>query len=279
MEPFAFLHGFIGPTDNNQSHLRSQKQERSNRSFRVPATVLEIAGYAIAVSVLASLNLYVMVRPANPVSDEPNQKPLVDSQLGSMGDELGAATSATISAATEVLTAQPKFQLTDLGAYNSKASHNRAASVAAPTAFTTSTRSTISSPTAPLQATRIVLKRSERIVYVYQGEQELARFPVAVGKPGWETPLGAFHVSSMVKNPGWTHPFTGEIMPPGSNNPLGERWIEFWTDGTNSIGFHGTSNRASVGQAASHGCVRMYNEDIEQMYQWVSEHTPVIVQP
>lgn len=129
-----------------------------------------------------------------------------------------------------------------------------------------------------VQATRIVLKRSERRVYAYQGEQELASFPVAVGKPGWETPLGTFAVKTMVENPGWTHPFTGKVMSPESDNPLGERWIEFWTDGRNSIGFHGTPNRASVGQAASHGCVRMYDEDIQALFDWVSEGTPVIVE-
>lgn len=131
----------------------------------------------------------------------------------------------------------------------------------------------------PIQATRIVLKRGERRVYVYQGEQELASFPVAVGKPGWETPAGTFAVKTMAENPGWTHPFTGKVMSPESDNPLGERWIEFWTDGYNSIGFHGTPNRASVGQAASHGCVRMYDEDIQKLFNWVSEGTPVIVEP
>lgn len=130
----------------------------------------------------------------------------------------------------------------------------------------------------PVQATHLVLKRGERRVYAYQGEQELASFPVAVGKPGWETPVGTFEVKTMVENPGWTHPFTGKVMSPESANPLGERWIEFWTDGYNSIGFHGTPNRASVGQAASHGCVRMYNEDIQELFNWVSEGTPVIVE-
>jgi len=133
--------------------------------------------------------------------------------------------------------------------------------------------------TIPVQATQIVLKRSERRLFVYQGETELASYPVAVGRPGWETPLGTFQVRTMVKNPGWTHPETGVVLPPGSSNPLGERWIEFWTDGFYSIGFHGTPRQETVGQAVSHGCVRMYNEDIRELYEWVSEGTTVRVEP
>lgn len=125
---------------------------------------------------------------------------------------------------------------------------------------------------------RLVLKLAERRVYVYQGSQVEASFPVAVGKPGWETPTGTYEVMSMLQDPGWVSPFTGEEIPPGPDNPLGERWIGFWTDGQNFIGFHGTPTRNSVGQAASHGCVRMFNEDIRQLYELVSVGTTVVVE-
>lgn len=125
---------------------------------------------------------------------------------------------------------------------------------------------------------RLVLRLGERRVYVYDGDDLQISFPVAVGKAGWETPTGSYTVTSMLENPGWTSPFTGEEVPPGADNPLGERWIGFWTDGTNFIGFHGTPNRESVGQAASHGCVRMYNEDIRQLFELVSLGTPVVVE-
>lgn len=131
----------------------------------------------------------------------------------------------------------------------------------------------------PVATIRLVLKRGERRVYVYRGDEQLDSYPVAVGKPGWETPIGSFQVIQMLENPGWTHPFTGEVVPPGTDNPLGERWIGFWTDGTNYIGFHGTPTRDSVGQAASHGCVRMYNEDIRELYEIVAMGIPVIVEP
>jgi L,D-transpeptidase ErfK/SrfK len=126
---------------------------------------------------------------------------------------------------------------------------------------------------------RLVLKLSERKVYVYAGNTVQARYSVAVGRSGWETPTGSFRVMAMMQNPGWTNPFTGEVVPPGPDSPLGERWIQFWTDGNNAIGFHGTPDRASVGRAASHGCVRMLNEDIRKLYAVVQLGTSVAVVP
>ncbi|NJO79653.1 MAG: L,D-transpeptidase [Cyanobacteria bacterium RM1_2_2] len=126
---------------------------------------------------------------------------------------------------------------------------------------------------------RLVLKLQERRLYVYNGERIQASYPVAVGKSGWETPEGEFRVLEMVRQPGWTNPFTQEVMPPGPENPLGERWIAFWTDGTNYVGFHGTPNRASVGQFASHGCVRMFNEHVRALYEVVQIGTQVVVEP
>jgi L,D-transpeptidase ErfK/SrfK len=135
-------------------------------------------------------------------------------------------------------------------------------------------------PTLPdvQQETRLVLRIGQRRVYVYQGEAVKASYPVAVGRAGWETPTGQFKVIEKIRNPGWTNPFTGEVAPPGPDNPLGERWIAFWTDGKNFVGFHGTPNPESVGRAASHGCVRMFNADIRKLFEMVKVGTPVIVE-
>lgn len=129
------------------------------------------------------------------------------------------------------------------------------------------------------QETRLIVKRGERRVYVYQGNSLKASYPIAVGQPGWETPIGKFHVSQMLRDPAWTHPITREVFPSGQNNPLGDRWIAFWTDGSISVGFHGTPDRASVGQAASHGCLRMLNEDVRALYELVQLGTVVTVEP
>lgn len=127
--------------------------------------------------------------------------------------------------------------------------------------------------------TRLVVKLSERRVYLYQGDQLQATYPIGVGKAGWETPTGTFRVFSMLENPGWTHPITRTTMPQGGNTPLGSRWMAFWTDGVNQIGFHATPDRASVGRASSHGCLRMYDEDARILYEQVKLGTWVTVQP
>ena len=127
------------------------------------------------------------------------------------------------------------------------------------------------------QPVSLLLNLSDRRVYVYRGDTVEVSYPVAIGREGWETPTGEFEIFHQLENPGWTNPKTSEVVPPGPDNPLGDRWIAFWTDGTNSIGFHGTPNRESVGQAASHGCVRMYNEDVRQLYAMVDVGTPVTV--
>ncbi|MFM7425419.1 MAG: L,D-transpeptidase [Elainella sp.] len=126
---------------------------------------------------------------------------------------------------------------------------------------------------------RLVIKLSDRRVYVYSRDQVKTSFPVAIGREGWETPVGSHQVISMQPDPIWQHPFTGELVPPGRDNPLGSRWIGFWTNGTNVIGFHGTPNPESVGHPASHGCVRMYNQDVVQLFEMVRPGTPVEVIP
>ena len=147
---------------------------------------------------------------------------------------------------------------------------------------------------APAQR-ELVLDRRNRHLTVLENGQELRRFPVAVGRPGWETPVGRFEVIERVADPSWDHPATGETVPPGPANPLGSRWIGFHRDclgrsgfngrehlvveGCVSSGFHGTPNRDSVGQAVSHGCVRLFDEHVQDLFELVQLGTPVTVLP
>lgn len=122
------------------------------------------------------------------------------------------------------------------------------------------------------------LNITKRQVTIFRSGKAVKSYPVAVGKAGWATPVGDHEIKTMYRNPPWKNPFKGGVIPGGDPaNPLGKRWIGFWTDQKNWIGFHGTPNRGSVGRAASHGCVRMYNEDIEELYDLVKVGTPVIV--
>jgi lipoprotein-anchoring transpeptidase ErfK/SrfK len=148
---------------------------------------------------------------------------------------------------------------------------------------TTPTPNKIASPTAkPIvaQVPRLEIQLGQRQATLYQGLTPIQQFPVAVGRQGWETPTGQFKVMQMKKNPTWINPMTGHAIPGGNpENPMGSYWIGFWTDGTHWIGFHGTPEPETVGQAISHGCVRMYNEDISTLYYQVALGTPVIVKP
>ncbi|MEM1367803.1 MAG: L,D-transpeptidase [Cyanobacteria bacterium P01_H01_bin.15] len=124
---------------------------------------------------------------------------------------------------------------------------------------------------------RLVIRLSKRRVYLYRGDEEIVSYPIAVGKAGWETPEGEFEVIQMLKDPSWEHPWNGSIVPPGPSNPLGDRWIGFWTDGKDFIGFHGTPGEHLVGQAVSHGCIRMLNNDVRALYEQVEIGMPVAV--
>lgn len=124
----------------------------------------------------------------------------------------------------------------------------------------------------------LVVDLSDRLVYVYHDDRLQASYPVAVGQLGWETPTGSFQVLQMNQNPAWRQPITGEVIPSGANhNPLGDRWIGFWSDGRHQIGFHGTNEEHLIGQAVSHGCLRMRNQDIRMLYEQVAKGTLVLV--
>ena len=126
---------------------------------------------------------------------------------------------------------------------------------------------------------KLELHLSERRLLAYEGEMLIADYPVAVGREGWQTPTGEFSVFQKQTDPTWEHPFTGELVPPGPENPLGSRGIGFWSDGQNSIGFHGTPDESVIGSAVSHGCVRMRDEDVKALYELVSIDTLVVVLP
>ena len=127
---------------------------------------------------------------------------------------------------------------------------------------------------------KLRISLSQRQVTLYEGETVVKQYPVAVGKSGWETPLGQHRVMQMMRNPAWKSPFDGSVIPAGDpDNPLGQHWIGFWSDGKNVIGFHGTPNPRSVGRAVSHGCVRMHNQHIQELFEQVTVGTLVEVVP
>lgn len=128
------------------------------------------------------------------------------------------------------------------------------------------------------QPLRLEIRLSQRRVTLYQGDTKVKSYPIAVGRPGWETPKGSYKVQQKIQKPTWIHPLTGEVIKGGDpENPLGNFWIGFWTDGKDWIGFHGTPTPKSVGTAASHGCIRMYNKDVAELFSKIPLGTEVTV--
>ena len=142
----------------------------------------------------------------------------------------------------------------------------------------------------------VVMLRERRRLLLLESGALLDSFPVAIGMPGWETPTGHFEVLQKIPDPVWVHPGSGErVEEQGPDNPLGSHWIAFHRDclgrdahdgeawitikGCTTTGFHGTPPRWTVGRAVSHGCVRLYNEDVSALYRQVSLGTQVTVLP
>lgn len=103
-----------------------------------------------------------------------------------------------------------------------------------------------------IPARKIALVVDGRVMKVY---------PVAVGKPGTPSPAGTFHIASHVANPSYWH--EGKVVGPGPGNPVGTRWMSL---GFKGYGLHGTNHPESIGHAASHGCIRMRNHDVEELF-------------
>jgi lipoprotein-anchoring transpeptidase ErfK/SrfK len=111
---------------------------------------------------------------------------------------------------------------------------------------------------------QIVVSVPDRKLAVTEGGAVLRVFPVAVGSDQTPSPTGSYEIAKRLERPTFYHP--GQVIPPGENNPLGPRWIGLNVKG---YGIHGTNVPSSVGKAASHGCIRLRNRDVVQLYAMV----------
>jgi L,D-transpeptidase ErfK/SrfK len=140
----------------------------------------------------------------------------------------------------------------------------------------------------PEPPVRLLLKLKERRLYLIDTTTGAPpeSFPIAIGKPGTETPTGKFHVEELVVDPDFVKydrsvdpPRIVKRIPPGApNNPLGKRWIGITHGPTWTVGIHGTPQPELLGKAVSHGCIRMRNEDVVRIYERVQLGTPVVVE-
>ncbi|MEM9003151.1 MAG: L,D-transpeptidase [Cyanobacteria bacterium P01_F01_bin.86] len=130
-----------------------------------------------------------------------------------------------------------------------------------------------------LKQTKVVIRLETRKLELYEADKVVKSYDIAVGQDDWETPIGHFAVLDMQRDPLWQHPITGEAVESGPENPLGSRWIGFAFDSGYHIGIHGTNQEELVGQAVSHGCVRMRDEEIQELFKALAIGTPITVSP
>ena len=135
----------------------------------------------------------------------------------------------------------------------------------------------------------IVLNLAEYRLYYFpepKGDEPavVMTYPISIGRMDWETPLGSTTVISKVVNPSWYPPQSvrdehaaegrplARIVPAGPDNPLGARAMRLGLPG---YLIHGTNRPAGVGMRVTHGCLRMFPEDIRYLFEYVAVSTPV----
>ena len=112
------------------------------------------------------------------------------------------------------------------------------------------------------QLSRVVLvSLVDRKLAVIDNGVVIATFQVAVGAKVSPSPTGEFTIVSRVTNPTYYH--RGTVIPTGKDNPVGTRWVGLTLKG---YGIHGTNAPGSIGRAASHGCIRLRNRDMERLF-------------
>ncbi len=142
-------------------------------------------------------------------------------------------------------------------------------------------------PPAPREG--IVLNLAEYRLYYYPPARDGSRrqvmtYPISIGRMDWETPLGLTRVISKVVNPAWYPPKSvrdehaaegrslARVVPPGPDNPLGKHAMRLDIPG---YLIHGTNRPAGVGMRVTHGCLRMFPEDIDLLFPLIAVNTPV----
>jgi len=113
-------------------------------------------------------------------------------------------------------------------------------------------------------ARRIVVSITDRKLAVIQADRVVKIFPTAVGAPASPSPVGVYKIVNSIPEPTWY--YRGKVVGPGKANPLGTRWLGLSIKG---YGIHGTNAPSSIGNNASHGCVRMRNKDVEELFGMV----------
>lgn len=126
----------------------------------------------------------------------------------------------------------------------------------------------------------LVINVPEMRLYDFTRGHEPEAFAIAIGDEIDPSLIGEFRVGARRVNPAWNVPASirakkpelPAVVPPGPENPLGDRWM---TIGNTSYGIHGTNNDWSIGRQATHGCVRLYNDEMIRLFERAPTGTPI----
>ncbi|MDR7870866.1 MAG: L,D-transpeptidase family protein [Tissierellaceae bacterium] len=122
----------------------------------------------------------------------------------------------------------------------------------------------------------ILINKGSNTLYHYDNRELINKYPIATGKTPEYTPEGKFYIATKFVNPYWGGAGRFKPIKGGApNNPLGKRWLGLSIKGGGTYGIHGNSDVNSIGKYVSLGCIRMYNEDIEYLFDIVEYNTPV----
>ena len=122
---------------------------------------------------------------------------------------------------------------------------------------------------------------NEKILNLKHDGEIIKQYPICIGDKDHPTPKGVFKIINKLINPEWRSPDDGRIVPPNApDNELGTRWMGIANEEVSRVtgyGIHGTIEPESIGKALSRGCVRMYNKDVEELFDLVKRGTKVSI--
>jgi lipoprotein-anchoring transpeptidase ErfK/SrfK len=138
-------------------------------------------------------------------------------------------------------------------------------------------------PELKYELNEIYINLSEKRLYYpteIDGKKYVITFPVGIGTDETGTKVGEYEISQKRENPSWyvpenikkENPELPDVFPPGKDNPLGTRAMRL---GHTELLIHGTNKKFGIGMKVSHGCIRMYNRDVERLFNLVKEGTKV----
>jgi len=120
----------------------------------------------------------------------------------------------------------------------------------------------------------IIIDLTTKQLHLYRGDVLLRAFPVAVGAEETPTPTGSYTIINKLKNPWYTPRGEEAVAPMKPENPIGSRWMGIDKP---HYGIHGTNEPDSLGTEASKGCIRLHNDDVNELYELVDKGTPVLI--